>query len=71
MPHENHADDYYFGEEFEPELKPESKRMKCLDCLMSFDTPAGTWCLRFKGLVNEKMAEQCEDYIGQYLAEKD
>lgn len=45
--------------------------LKCLDCLMAIDTPAGLWCLKFKGLVNEKMAEQCDDYIGQYLAEKD
>ena len=40
------------------------KPLKCLDCLMAFETPAGLWCLKFKDFVNQKMADMCEDYIG-------
>ena len=43
--------------------KPLYSMVKCIDCLLSMETPEGIWCLKFKGLVNESMAEKCRDFM--------
>ena len=49
----------------EPSGKAED--IKCLDCLMAFKLRTGIWCLNFKGIVNQEMAEKCGDFISKEI----
>ena len=46
---------------------PNTEKLKCFDCIMALELPEGIWCIKFKGLVNEIMAEKCENFVGKKI----
>ncbi|MCI0564102.1 MAG: hypothetical protein MN733_36970 [Nitrososphaera sp.] len=43
------------------------RALKCVDCLMALYMDEGIWCLKFKGLADDSIAKNCEDFVGKDL----
>ena len=45
------------------EASKKTVAMKCKYCVCGIEIPEGIWCLKFKGISNEEMAEQCQEFV--------
>ena len=43
--------------------------MKCMDCLLSMETPAGIWCLKNKSIVTENLARNCGRFVNKRIVD--
>ena len=37
--------------------------MKCAHCICGIKSEDGIWCVRFKGLANDEIAKECQDFV--------
>jgi hypothetical protein len=37
--------------------------MRCTRCICGIKTEDGLWCVKFKGLANDEIAKDCQDFV--------